>query len=98
MIKNFSNPKGHQNQWFISYGNFTEGVDFAYWWSGEGSAPAGCAAGLFLKEIPYFSISPSGPKSSLKDNACTVSQSFVNSCQVSCNIKIANGLRLFLDL
>ena len=35
--------------WFKSYGVFAEWVDFAYWWcfSGEGSASAACAAGLF---------------------------------------------------
>ena len=33
-----------------SYGHFTEGVDFVYWWSfsGGGSASAVCAAGFFL--------------------------------------------------
>ena len=38
VIKNFLNPEKHQNQWFKSYGHFTEVVDFAYWWSirGEG--------------------------------------------------------------
>ena len=39
VIKNFLNPKGHQNptsaplQWFTSYGYFTEGLDLAHWWS-----------------------------------------------------------------
>ena len=35
--------------WFKSYGDFAEWVDFVYWWSfsREGSAPAACAAGLF---------------------------------------------------
>ena len=53
VIQNFLNPKGHQNpirQWFKSDGHFTEGVDFAFWWSfiAGGSAPAACAAGLFI--------------------------------------------------
>ena len=36
--------------------HFTEGVDFAYWWSfiGGGSAPSFCAAGLF-SEYDTFS-------------------------------------------
>ena len=38
MIKNFLNPKEHQNP--ISYGHFTEGVDFAYWWSFSGGGSA----------------------------------------------------------
>ena len=39
------------DQWLKSYGHFTEGVDFAYWCSfiGGGSAPAACAAGLFIQ-------------------------------------------------
>ena len=34
---------------FKSHDHFTEGVDFDYWWSfsGGGSAPTACAAGLF---------------------------------------------------
>ena len=41
--------------WFKSYGYFAEWVDFAYWWSfsGEGSASAACAAGLFLVKYSY---------------------------------------------
>ena len=37
------------HQWFKSYSHFTEAVDFDYWWSfsGGGSAPAACTAGLF---------------------------------------------------
>ena len=43
------------HQWFKSYGHFTEGVDFASWWSfiGGGSVPAACAAGLFSYCHPY---------------------------------------------
>ena len=43
------NPEGFW-YWFKSYGDFSEWVDFAYWWSfsGEGSAPAAGAAGLFI--------------------------------------------------
>ena len=52
VIKNFqkSQRASKSHQWFKSYGHFTEGVDLAYWWSfiGGGSAPAACAAGLFL--------------------------------------------------
>ena len=37
VIKNFLNPKGHQNRhWFKSYSHFDDSVDgeyFAYWWS-----------------------------------------------------------------
>ena len=35
VIKNFLNPKrvSQSRQWFKSYSHFTEGVDFAYWWS-----------------------------------------------------------------
>ena len=42
----FENIKSY---WFKSCGHLSEGVDFAYWksFSGEGSAPAACAAGLF---------------------------------------------------
>ena len=32
VIQNFLNPEGHQNR-ITSYGHFSEGVDFAYWWS-----------------------------------------------------------------
>ena len=37
------------NQWFKSYGHFTEGVDFAYWWSfsGGGSAINGATPSSF---------------------------------------------------
>ena len=44
--------------WFKSYGDFTEWVDFDYWWSfsGEGSASAACAAGLFLCKGTFFSF------------------------------------------
>ena len=38
VIKNFLNPEGHQNP--ISYGHFTEGGDFAYWWSFSGGGSA----------------------------------------------------------
>ena len=40
-------------KWFKSYGYFTKGLDFAYWWSfsGGGCAPADCAAGLFLVKL-----------------------------------------------
>ena len=40
-------------KWFKSYGHFTEGLDFAYWWSfsGVGCAPAACAAGLFVVKL-----------------------------------------------
>ena len=31
-FKKLLNLKGH-HQWFRSNGNFTEGVDMAYWWS-----------------------------------------------------------------
>ena len=43
------NPEGYW-YWFKSYGDFSEWVDFAYWWSfsSEGFAPAACAAGLFI--------------------------------------------------
>ena len=46
------------HQWFKSYGHFTEGVDFAYWWSfiGEGSAPAACTAGLFKGESKFYMV------------------------------------------
>ena len=39
--------------WFKSNSDFAELVDFAYWWSfsGEGSASAACALGLFHKKI-----------------------------------------------
>ena len=35
VIKNFLNPKraSKSHHWFKRYGPFTEGVDFAYWWS-----------------------------------------------------------------
>ena len=52
VIKNYLNPEGHQNP--TSGSKVTaillKGVDFAYWWSfiGGGSAPAACAAGLFI--------------------------------------------------
>ena len=38
------------NQWFKSYSHFTKGMDFADCWSfiRGGSAPAACAAGLFI--------------------------------------------------
>ena len=38
------------HQWLNSYAHFTEGVDFAYLWSfsGDGAAPAACAAGLYF--------------------------------------------------
>ena len=34
-IKNFVNPEraSKSHHWFKSYGHFTEGLDFAYWWS-----------------------------------------------------------------
>ena len=42
MTKNFlkSQRASKSRQWFNSYGNFTEAVDLAYWWSfsGRGSA------------------------------------------------------------
>ena len=46
-IKHFLNPGGHQ--WFKSNGHFTEGVDFAYWWSfsGGGSANNGATPSSF---------------------------------------------------
>ena len=31
VVQTLPNPEGHH--WFKSYGHFTEGVDFAYWWS-----------------------------------------------------------------
>jgi hypothetical protein len=37
-IKKFLNPEGHQNPLFKSYGHFTEGMDFVYWWSFVGKA------------------------------------------------------------
>ena len=45
------------HQWFKSYGYFTEGVDFAYWWSisGGGSAING-ATPSSLNVIPQKSI------------------------------------------
>ena len=41
--------RGHY--WFESNGDFAEWVDFAYWksFSGEESASAACAAGLFIR-------------------------------------------------
>ena len=52
VIKKFLNPEraSKSHQWFKSYGHFTEGVGFAYWWcfSGGGTEPAACAAGLFI--------------------------------------------------
>ena len=47
----FTAPKGIQIALLVqSYGDFAERVDFFYWWSfsGEGSASAACAAGLFF--------------------------------------------------
>ena len=49
VIQNFLNLEGHQL--FKSSGHFTEGGDFAHRrgsFSGGGSAPAACAAGLFV--------------------------------------------------
>ena len=45
------------HNWFKSYGDFAEWLDYAYWWSfsGEGSASAACAAGRFYKGISRFS-------------------------------------------
>ena len=51
VIKTFLNSEGHQNR--ISYGHFSEGVDFAYWWSfiSGGSAINGATPSiLFSKE------------------------------------------------
>ena len=45
------------DQWFKSYGHFTEGLDLADWWSlgGGGPAPAACTAGLFiLNSLKYI--------------------------------------------
>ena len=44
--------------WFESYGNFAELVDLAYWWSfsGEGSASAACAAGLFIISVAFLCL------------------------------------------
>ena len=36
------------HDWFKSYGGFAKYVNFAYWWTFIGSAPAACAAGLFI--------------------------------------------------
>ena len=46
--KSWGASKSHQ--WFKSYDHYTEGVHFAYClsFSGGGSAPAACAAGLFF--------------------------------------------------
>ena len=54
LSKSWRTSKSHQ--WFKSYGHFTEVVDFAYWWSfsGRRSAPAACAAGLFLDKSPVL--------------------------------------------
>ena len=45
------------HDWFKSYGDLAELVDFAYWWSfsGEGSASAACAAGL-LKYLSNYNL------------------------------------------
>ena len=55
----FTAPKGIQIALLVqSYGDFAERVDFFYWWSfsGEGSAPAACAAGLFFLVLPICEI------------------------------------------
>ena len=45
--------------WFKSYSDLNELVDFAYWWSfiRKGSAPAACAAGLFFVNDKYPHVS-----------------------------------------
>ena len=54
IFKEIWNLKGHQNciTGLKVTTFFDEWVDFAYWWhfSGEGSAPAASAAGLFLQQ------------------------------------------------
>ena len=55
IFKEILNLQGHPNRinCFKSYGDFAEWVEFAYSWSfsGEGSAFAACAAGLFHKQL-----------------------------------------------
>ena len=56
MIKTFLNPESQSHQWFKSYGHFTEGVNFAYWWSfiGGGSAINGATPSSFQPFMTIF--------------------------------------------
>ena len=52
-------PLGPQcNQWFKSYGHFTEGVDFAYWWSfgGGGSAINEATPSSLYCTVQYYTL------------------------------------------
>ena len=51
LSKSWRASKSHQ--WFKSYSHFTEGVDFAYWWSfsGGGSAINGATPSSFIYTI-----------------------------------------------
>ena len=64
MIKTFLNPEGHHNpiSGFKSYGHFSEGLDFAYWWSfiGKGlrlqPAQQACFDLIMLQEVGRVTV------------------------------------------
>ena len=73
MLGDYKSQRASKSQnWFKSYGNFAEWVDFAVCWSFscEGSAYAACAAGLlqYADNILYLNYRVSSPFSQSKKN------------------------------